>query len=458
MSVYSHPSTNLSSHDLTTDLHATGMSSTASLHPTYLSFADGGDVQVKLDATENVLTLSGNSGTSVRVVGVADPTGDADAATKSYVDAQSIPVTFDGTALRVPEIIRPTAATGDLLFTGQGDISIAVEQNAASTGGNVEIASGLAADGGTNGDVSIIASSNDESAHGDVYISSHGVNYRWPDATTANQTFSVMVISGGGESQEPTLSFSRDVSLGLGYFSGNLDSVGRFRAHSGVLCEGPEGLKVYESAVIGNSSLDSSAVLALDSTSQGLLPPRMTSAQRDGISSPTEGLVVYDTTEDHLYLRANSAWNALSISAYSRPESTLDYDGTYTNTTPEDFTWDGKTDTNGGIPWVSGSNVLVQCVAGRSYQVKVVMRPGVSNTHIAFQGENGNGDYIPYSYLVLEAANTNGGLYGSTMEKTFTFRASGATDAENQLKLVLAHDNGATSVRITGMYMVIREM
>jgi len=43
------------------------------------------------------------------------------------------------------------------------------------------------------------------------------------------------------------------------------------------------------------SSLDASAILQTDSTTQGLLPPRMTTAQMNAISSPATGLMIYDT-------------------------------------------------------------------------------------------------------------------------------------------------------------------
>ena len=46
---------------------------------------------------------------------------------------------------------------------------------------------------------------------------------------------------------------------------------------------------------IGGSSTDSSAVLNISSTSGGFLPPRMTQAQRDAISNPATGLIIFCT-------------------------------------------------------------------------------------------------------------------------------------------------------------------
>lgn len=46
---------------------------------------------------------------------------------------------------------------------------------------------------------------------------------------------------------------------------------------------------------IGTSSPHESSIVDIDSDSKGFLPPRLTEAQRDLISSPAEGLVIYCT-------------------------------------------------------------------------------------------------------------------------------------------------------------------
>jgi hypothetical protein len=46
-----------------------------------------------------------------------------------------------------------------------------------------------------------------------------------------------------------------------------------------------------------NSSPDPSAMLDVKSTNQGFLPPRMTTTQRDQISSPATGLTIYNITK-----------------------------------------------------------------------------------------------------------------------------------------------------------------
>jgi len=58
-------------------------------------------------------------------------------------------------------------------------------------------------------------------------------------------------------------------------------------------------------------SVDTSAVLACKSTTSGFLPPKMTTTQRDAISSPTDGLMIYNTTTNKLQCLVSSVWTDL---------------------------------------------------------------------------------------------------------------------------------------------------
>jgi hypothetical protein len=54
-----------------------------------------------------------------------------------------------------------------------------------------------------------------------------------------------------------------------------------------------------------------SSLLELESSSQGFLPPRLTTAQRAVIPSPVNGLVIFNTDEDCLNLYVNGLWKSL---------------------------------------------------------------------------------------------------------------------------------------------------
>jgi hypothetical protein len=63
---------------------------------------------------------------------------------------------------------------------------------------------------------------------------------------------------------------------------------------------------------VGTSiTIAASAILQADSTTQGFLPPRMTTTQRDAISSPAAGLVLYNSTTNKLQCYNGSTWNDL---------------------------------------------------------------------------------------------------------------------------------------------------
>lgn len=62
------------------------------------------------------------------------------------------------------------------------------------------------------------------------------------------------------------------------------------------------------SVAIGTDTPDASAALEVNSTTGGLLMPRMTSTERDEISSPADGLMIYNTTTSKFQGRAGGAW------------------------------------------------------------------------------------------------------------------------------------------------------
>jgi hypothetical protein len=58
-------------------------------------------------------------------------------------------------------------------------------------------------------------------------------------------------------------------------------------------------------------SVNGSALIEMQSTTKGFLPPRMTTTQKNAISSPAAGLVVYDNTTNKLCCYNGSTWNDL---------------------------------------------------------------------------------------------------------------------------------------------------
>jgi hypothetical protein len=65
---------------------------------------------------------------------------------------------------------------------------------------------------------------------------------------------------------------------------------------------------------IGNASPDASALLDMTSITQGFLPPRMTSTERDSISSPADGLIIFNITTSKINYYNGTHWHAVSSS------------------------------------------------------------------------------------------------------------------------------------------------
>lgn len=95
---------------------------------------------------------------------------------------------------------------------------------------------------------------------------------------------------------------------------------------------------------IGIISPAPSAVLDLNSTTQGFLPPRMTLTQRNAIATPEEGLTIYNTTSNCLETWDGSIWfGPCNIQAAQYPAETVFCSGKVTKVVPVINPITGKT-------------------------------------------------------------------------------------------------------------------
>lgn len=92
-------------------------------------------------------------------------------------------------------------------------------------------------------------------------------------------------------------------------------------------------LAFSQGTAINSSGLpaDSSALLDLSSTSQGILIPRMNEAQKNSISSPAEGLMIYQTdgTKGFWYYNGTSWAQAMGASGSSGGKQIFTTNGTF---------------------------------------------------------------------------------------------------------------------------------
>jgi hypothetical protein len=74
---------------------------------------------------------------------------------------------------------------------------------------------------------------------------------------------------------------------------------------------------------VSTANLNPSAQLEVSSTNKGLLPPRMTTVQRNAIANPAAGLIIYNLTTHVLeYYREVEGWTSFAISNASTTTTT----------------------------------------------------------------------------------------------------------------------------------------
>lgn len=71
-----------------------------------------------------------------------------------------------------------------------------------------------------------------------------------------------------------------------------------------------DGLSVSGTVNIGTNTSVTTAALQVSSTTQGFLPPVMTTTQKNAIATPASGLIVYDTTLNALNFYNGSSWSS----------------------------------------------------------------------------------------------------------------------------------------------------
>lgn len=162
-----------------------------------------------------------------------------------------------------------------------------------------------------------------------------------------------------------------------------------------------------QSMGISNTSItpDASSILELRTTSKGFLAPRMTTAQRDAITSPATGLVIYNTTTNQFNFYNGTIWttivsgssgvysvtgttNRISIGGTS-VDPTIDISGSYigqssitTLGTIGTGTWNGTTIAiaNGGTGQTTANAALNALLPSQTSNANKILQTDGTNT------------------------------------------------------------------------------
>lgn len=103
----------------------------------------------------------------------------------------------------------------------------------------------------------------------------------------------------------------------------------RLRLLLAILILASTGSRSFSQSVAINTSGNpphASAMLDVSSTTKGLLVPRMTSAQRNAIAAPMNGLVVFDNTADAFFVYSSQGWKEVGYHVWEK----LNNDAYYT--------------------------------------------------------------------------------------------------------------------------------
>jgi trimeric autotransporter adhesin len=253
-----------------------------------------------LSSTNNVWTLNGNAGTtSASFVGTTD------------MQPLSFKVSNFAAGFIHPSNENTAFGLGTLVANTTGNLNTAngAEALYSNTTGSENIAVGVAAlQANTTGSLNTATGnqallSNTEG----VYNAAHGYQALHSNTTgTYNTAIGSAALFSNTEGMHNTaLGSFADVT------APNLVNATAVGYNSKVSQSNSMVLGENVNVGIGTSAPNSSSLLDLTSNSKGLLIPRMTTDERNGIASPATGLLVYDNLLNSFYYHNGTAWAPL---------------------------------------------------------------------------------------------------------------------------------------------------
>ena len=172
------------------------------------------------------------------------------------------------------------SSNAQLTIASSGNITQSVNQNASTT---------LKVSNTTSGTAS-------ESI---LLLTSNNGNFQFGKTSSTKTAFKTISANDGYIFND----VSGNISILNNFASGNINFAagGSSNSHATLASNG--------NLLIGTTTDIASSKLTVESTTQGFLPPRMTTAQRDLISSPAAGLIIYNTSTNKHQGYNGSTWN-----------------------------------------------------------------------------------------------------------------------------------------------------
>lgn len=207
-----------------------------------------------------------------------------------------------------------------------------------------------------------------------------------------------------------------------------------------------------QSVGISSSSItpDASSILELRTTTKGLLTPRMTTTERNAISSPATGLIIYNTTSNAFNFYNGSGWIALAsgssaVNSVSGTTNRISIGGTSTDPTVDissSYVGQSSITTLGTIGTGTWNGTTIAIANGGTGQTSA------ANAFNALSPLTTLGDIIYGS-----GTNANARLAGNTTstKKFLTQTGNGSVSAAPSWGTVTASDVGLGNVENTAL-------
>lgn len=168
---------------------------------------------------------------------------------------------------------------------------------------------------------------------------------------------------------------------------GNLGT-GSIEFQTRILGDEETRMIISDTGHVGIGTVSPSAPLEVASTTGGVVFPRLTTAQRDAISSPTDGETIFNTTNNQLESYNGSDWVVVGSSDGIRAKTSFQGVSTVTRNTNAESNISSVTRTGTG-------------------QYTITFSTAVSDPIVSFScGRTTNGAMFRYSYLLKNSGGT----------------------------------------------------